>query len=177
MWYDELHTPLGQDPVRKRASRGKAIVLASFLGGGSLAAAAVCFMPSVLEQSRPAAWASIDTDFSLPAEVFSPMPAPSAEPYRATDPSSWQEESETKPPLRLPFAGTFARRAETAAESIDDQSGVKIIRAGGADAPGPLIIDVAKALSAQAAAVEDSGMIEKPLRASSPRIRRTTARP
>jgi hypothetical protein len=79
----------------------------------------------------------------------------------------------------LPFAGTFAGPAETAAESADAQSEVKIIHAGGggAAAPAPLIIDVAKALGAQAVAASDSGVIDQHLEAPRPRFKRAAAKP
>jgi hypothetical protein len=179
MWHDELNAPLGQDPVRERQSRGKTIVLAGFLGGGILAGAFAPFGHSVLEQTRPPAPAFDGADFSRPAQAISAMPAAGPGQPDAATPGLFvsPEESETTPPLRLPNGVTCAGRAETAAESIDAQSGVKIVRAGGAAAPGALIIDVAKALRAQAAAAGDSGMIEQPLGAPRPRIRRAAAQP
>src|SRR5262249_40164481 len=160
--YDELNAPLGEDPVRERSSRGKAIVLAGFLAGGNLALAFAPFVPSVSEQNRPPAPASTGADFPRPARAVATDPAPGAGPDRTPVLSLWLEEGETRPPLRLPLAGTSAGRAETAAESADAQSGVKIIHGGGAAAPAPLIIDVAKALGVQAVAASDSGVIDEP---------------
>jgi hypothetical protein len=162
MWHDELNAPLGQDPVQERQSRGKTIVFAGFLGGGILAVAFAPFVHSALEQNRPPAPAFDGADFSRPAQAISAKPAPGPGQPAAATPGLFvsPEESEPTPALRLPFAGTSAGGAETAAESIDAQSGVKIVRAGGAAAPGPLIIDIAKALRAQAAAAGDSSMIE-----------------
>lgn len=175
--YDELNAPLGQDPVQERSSRGKAIVLAGFLAGGNFAVAFAPFIPSVSEQNRPPASASTGADFPRPAGAFAANPAPGAGPDRTPGPSLWLEDDETRPPLRLPFAGTSAGRAETVAESADAQSGVKIIHAGGAAAPAPLIIDVAKALGAQAVAASDSGMIDEALEAPRPRFKRAAAKP
>jgi hypothetical protein len=177
--YDELNAPLGQDPVRERSSRGKAIVLAGFLAGGNFALAFAPFVPSVSERNRPPAPASTGAGFPRPAGPFATNPAPGAGPDRTPEASLWLEEGETRPPLRLPFAGTSAGRAETAAGSVDSRSDVKIIHAGGggAAAPAPLIIDVAKALSAQAVAASDSGMIDEPLEAPRPRFKRAAAKP
>jgi uncharacterized protein len=63
------------------------------------------------------------------------------------------------------------------AEMLEQLSGVKIIRPGGGDAPGALIIDVAKALNEDLAATPDSRLIEQTRYGPVPRIGADGARP
>ncbi len=152
IWYDDFNAPLGQVQVRERPSRAKAILLSAVLSASGLAAAFAPHAQHVLEQNKAPADVSGGGDFSLPAKTLWPSHAQSAGPDEALDVSFSSEESGTKPPLRVPFADGPLGRADKGDEAIEAEAGVKVLREGGAAAPGPLIIDVAEALRAQAAA-------------------------
>lgn len=128
MWYDDLNAPLGQDRVRVRQSRGRAIILAALLGGGGLIAT---FAPSLLEQIRsPAAAASNDANISRLAGTVSQKSVPSADMGRIPLLSDLQEESDARRPLHLPSASEPDGHATTGTEAIiEKQTGVKIVRA------------------------------------------------
>ena len=176
MWYDDLNAPLGQDRVRVRQSRGRAIILAALLGSGGLIAT---FAPSLLEQIRPpAAAASNDANISRLAGTVSQKSVPSADMGRIPLLSDLQEESDARRPLHLPSASEPDGHATTGTEAIiEKQTGVKIVRAGGGGAPEALVIDVAKALSAGGTAAADPRIIEQSRYGPIPRIGVDGARP
>ncbi len=177
-WYDDFNAPLGQDRVRERPPRAKAILLSAVLSAGSLAAALAPLVRHGLEEEKALAEVSGSGDFSLPATMVSSNHAQSAGPDQARDISLPDEESETNPPLRLPFAAAAPLgRAGNGGETSEAEAGVKILRAGGAAAPGPLIIDVAKALRVQAGAAVDSRMLLQPANTSRPQRGEAAATP
>lgn len=175
MWHDDLNAPLGQDPVRERSSRGKAIAVAAVLCGAGLAAA---FTSPLVERIRPpAADAAKSANISRPAGPAFQAPVPNASTERVALPSGLKEENGAGRASHVTSAREPAEPVTTGAEAIEKQTGVKIVRADGVGAPGPLVIDVAKALSAGTAAAADPRLIEQSRYGPLPRIGTDGARP
>ncbi len=92
-------------------------------------------------------------------------------------PSGLKEENGAGRASHVTSAREPAEPVTTGAEAIEKQTGVKIVRADGVGAPGPLVIDVAKALSAGTAAAADPRLIEQSRYGPLPRIGTDGARP
>jgi uncharacterized protein len=174
MWSDDLNAPLGQDQVRERSSRSKAIALTAVLAGVGLLAA---FASPLMQRIRPpAAGAPDSAHISQPAGPALQELVPNSDADRKPFRSGVKEESETQQPPYWSAGSTPAEYAATGPETIEKQAGVKIVRADGGGPPGAVVIDVAKALSA-AVTTADSRLIEQSRYGPVPRIGVDGARP
>jgi uncharacterized protein len=175
MFHDDLTAPLGQDEIREQPSRGKAIALAAVLGTAGL----IAVSPSPLGEriGPPASAVTQSADISRPAGTAVQGPRPTTDLGKNLLLSYSKEENGAGRPLHVPVAGELADYVTTGTIVIEKESGVKIVRAGGADAPGPLVIDVAKALSADTTAAADPRIIEQSRYGPLPRVGIDGARP
>ncbi len=170
--HDDLTAPLGQDQDRRRTPRGRAILLAAALGSAVLAALATSWLwmaPSLQAASKSAEISP------LPGPEFE-KPVPGTYADRGDLPSGQKQESDAQRPLHVAAASERAGQSTMEAGAIEKQSGVKVVRAGGEGAPGALVIDVAKALSA-ATGGADPRVTEQSRYGPVPRIGMNGARP
>jgi uncharacterized protein len=180
---DDLNTPLGQFPVRKRPSLGKKSYIGGALGGLGLLGAVGAFFPALGGLAPPELYARI----GLPVPgTAPPKTAPReqlASPKSAlpTQPGAAISGETSKPLPDSSVHGTqvtvFDQTAGLGVEAIERRSGVKIIRPGGGATPGALIIDVARALNTGLAAAPDPWLIEQTRYGPVPRIGTDSARP
>ncbi|MGH6853664.1 MAG: divergent polysaccharide deacetylase family protein, partial [Methylocella sp.] len=157
---DDLNAPLGQFPVPKRASRGNALYVAVAIAGLGLLAVAAAFLPALI---RPPSAALHETPAGVPGSTHLPKRIAAGASKTA-----------------VPLHGTPtvpAQKSVLAAEAVERQTGVKIIRGGGGGAPEALVIDVAKALNTALPAAPDPRLIEQTPRGPVPRIGADGARP
>jgi uncharacterized protein len=142
--HDDLTAPLGQDQEQQRTPRGRAVLLAAALGSAVLAALATSWL--WMAPSPQAEYKSADIAPLPGPQPETPVPGTYAD--RGDLPSGQKQESGAQRPLQAEAASEPAGQSTTEAGAVEKRSGVKVVRAGGEGAPGALIIDVAKALSA-----------------------------
>jgi uncharacterized protein len=179
---DDLDAPLGQFPVQKHPLLGRAfhskiaVIALGLLGALGLLAAPGGFFrgpgaaplvdlnagPSIATASADRSDTTPHDDVAAAHQTDLPLRSPGAIAGEASAPLS------PRPPLE-PVLGQ--------AEMLERQSGVKIIRPGGANPPGPLIIDVAKALNEGLGAAPDPRLTEQTRYGPVPRIGLDEARP
>jgi uncharacterized protein len=158
---DDLNAPLGQFPVPKRPSRGNALYAAVAIIGLGLLAVSAAFLPALVRSPGAA-------PNQIPAGVPNNAPPP---------PHIMTRARATPAPLQDAPAAVPAEKAGLAAEAVERQTGVKIIRAGGGGAPEALVIDVATALNTGLPAAPDPRLIEQTPHGPVPRIGADGARP
>jgi uncharacterized protein len=180
---DDLDAPLGQFAVRKRPSLGKLSFIGVAIAGAGLLGA-LALIPLDRDQ-RPLSETEARTEFPGPPETArfkTPELPETPAPQQLTENSGG-----ARPPLSGPSAtgASFPMPpliipdspAGQGAEAIEQGSGVKVIRSGGAAAPGALIINVARALSTGLPAAPDPGLVEQTHYGLVPRIGPYGARP
>jgi polysaccharide deacetylase 2 family uncharacterized protein YibQ len=152
---DELNQPLGLGPAQpRRRAHYRAFAL---LGCVLSAAGLIAFLARTDDRlaGEPYAVASIDQ-------------RPAGEPAAAA--SSRQATTSTAAPTGPPAS-------QLSATQIEAQSGVKVVRSGGAAPPGALIIEVPEAVGLQLNPAPDQRLIEKSRYGLLPRIGADGARP
>jgi uncharacterized protein len=175
MWDDDLTTPLGQFPVHRGSSPGKAIYAAvGLICAGLLLSAAAAFLPGLRPPPTPliAANAVFPSRVAVQQEsvIAKLQNAPSGQPATkaAGDKSAHSQDATTVP---------SADQAGLRPDEIERRAGVKIIRVGGGAAPEALVIDVAKALNTGIPAAADPQLIEQSQYGPIPRAGADGARP
>ncbi len=150
-------------------------MLAAAIAGVGLAAAMT--FSGVERIKPPPLAASKSADFSRPPGSGFQTSVPDTGVDKGLMLSGLKEENRANRPLQTPDAWAPAGQATVEAGSFETEGGVKIVRAGGEGAPGPLVIDVAKALYADAAATADPRLIEPSRYGPLPRIGIDGSRP
>ncbi len=185
---DDLNTPLGQFPTRKRRLLGDvsksnmsksktALTALGLLGGVGLLAGFCGFSPG----SGGHLPVDMNPRTSVAAESMAPVPrgTPPLDSNAALEQTDLAfrlaavRSGEATAPLPLSTQEPVLGQAEM----LERQSGVKIIRPGGGNAPGTLIIDVAKALNEGLDAAPDPRLIEQTRYGPIPRIGADGTRP
>lgn len=175
----QVNAPLGQVPVPKLFPAGKALIAAAALGGLGLLGFAAVDLP---QPARPSGTASSAAADGLPKAATTPG---------ATAAAAVLPESGGRPAAAAPATNGAAGQPQEAAakkipaahpgsavETLEGASGVKIVRGGGGGgAPQPLIIDVAKALSAGQPGAPDPRLMEQSRYGPIPRIGSGGGRP
>ena len=185
---DDLDAPLGQFAVRKRPSLGKMC----FIIGVAIAGAGLLGALALIPQDRnewPLSETEARTEFPA-AGSGAHETARFETPGRPETPAP-QQPTENSGGARPPLSGPSAAGASfpmppliipdlpagQGIEAIEQGSGVKVIRPGGAAAPGALIINVARALSKGLPAAPDPRVAEQTHYGLVPRIGPSGVRP
>jgi polysaccharide deacetylase 2 family uncharacterized protein YibQ len=154
---DVLNDPLGVDTGERSATRRDLpYARIAFSGMGLVAVLLVAFALLTDERrgGEPVAVSQIDVQKQL-------APAPPAPP----------------PAVSLDTTGSIQPRKATSSNEIEAQSGVKVIRPNGAQAPGALVIQVPQAMEVRLTPAPDKRLVEKGRYGPLPRIGPDGARP
>ena len=160
---DELHQPLGQKAPRE--ARPGAWPARPRAAGIRLSAAGIVYslIGAAVFATGAYIWKYGDPNGGWPRAVAR------IEPYK---PPVVAAKPDTAP------TGTIERRAERhTGQEIENQSGVKVTRAGGGDAPGALIIQLDHAASVSLTPAPDRRLVERGRFGSLPRIGADGAKP
>lgn len=182
MFDDDFDKPLGQSPVRKRPSFGKIFHLGVAAGGlGLLAALAILRFSSPpfplasageAPRADPAGRPSQTMAASLvsaPARPWAKTPGETTSAFPAPPADGAKHAKAMTPDIDMAM--------DFSAAALEQHSGVRIIRPKGEGPPGTLIINVAKALNAEAISAPDPRLIEQTRYGPVPRIGPDGARP